>query len=418
MERTLSRRRWSALGEGDARADICIVGGGFCGLWTALRLKERDPSLDIAIVEKDECGSGASGRNGGFVLSWWAKFGSLCKFCPSDEAARLARASADAVGEIGRFCAENGIDAHYRGDGWLWAASSEAQTGSWDALVDTLARHQLHPFELWEPETVKQRSGTDRHVAGVYEPTGATVQPALLARGLRRVALARGVRIYERTPMMSLHRSRPPQVVTPRGIADRREGGHRHERLVHHAAGAAAHHPRDLERYRGDPADAGPPRRLRLGGRDVHLGFPHLVNYYRPTMDGRVAFGTGGGRLSFGNRVDERFNGASPRAREVERYFRHIYPNFGGRADRDELDRAHRPLLERAPLLRPARRARRPALRLSASPATAWGRPRWARASSPRSRWGIRTSGPSAGWCGTTWGSSRASRCATSAGAW
>ena len=123
--------------EGDTRADVCIIGGGFCGLWTAIRLKQRDPSIDIAIVEQGLCGSGASGRNGGFVLSWWAKFGSLCKICPSDEAVRLARASADAVGEIGQFCADNGIDAHYRGDGWLWAATSTPQVGSWDALVNT-----------------------------------------------------------------------------------------------------------------------------------------------------------------------------------------------------------------------------------------------------------------------------------------
>ena len=262
--------------EGDARADICIVGGGFCGLWTALRLKERDPAIDVAIVEKDECGSGASGRNGGFVLSWWAKFGSLCKFCPSDEAARLARASADAVGEIGRFCTENGIDAHYRGDGWLWAASNQAQDDSWNALVDTLERHQLHPFELWERETVKRRSGTDRHVSGVYEPTGATVQPALLARGLRSVALAKGVRIYERTPLDPA-RPRPP---APRDHAarhgGRRQGGHRHERVVDHVPGAEADHPGDRERYRRDEADAGPSRRLRLERRDVHLGFPYL----------------------------------------------------------------------------------------------------------------------------------------------
>ena len=328
-EAGLSAEETAPALEGEERADICIVGGGFCGLWTALRLKERDPSLDIAIVEKDECGSGASGRNGGFVLSWWAKFGSLAKFCPSDEAARLARASADAVGEIGRFCAENGIDAHYRGDGWLWAASSEPQTGSWDALVDTLARHQLHPFELWEPETVKQRSGTDRHVAGVYEPTGATVQPALLARGLRRVALARGVRIYERTPMMSLHRSRPPQVVTPRGILTA-------EKVVI-AMNAWSTMLPELRRtilvISSDIVATRPmPDRLAASGWADGMCISDsrtLVNYYRPTVDGRVAFGTGGGRLAFGNRVDERFNGASPRAREVERYFRHIYPDFG-----------------------------------------------------------------------------------------
>ena len=225
--------------EGDARADVCIIGGGFCGLWTAIRLKERDPSIDIVIVEQGLCGSGASGRNGGFVLSWWAKFGSLCKICPSDEAARLARASADAVGEIGRFCADHGIDAHYRGDGWLWAANNAHQVGSWDALVDTLERHQLHPFELWEPETVKRRSGSDKHIAGVFEPTGATVQPALLAHGLQAHGALAG-RAHLRADADDEPPPRPP---TARGHApghrDGGEGGHRHERLVHHAPGTA-----------------------------------------------------------------------------------------------------------------------------------------------------------------------------------
>ena len=315
--------------EGDARADVCIVGGGFCGLWTAIRLKERDPSIEIAIVEQGLCGSGASGRNGGFVLSWWAKFGSLSKFCPSDEAVRLARASADAVGEIGRFCTDHGIDAHYRGDGWLWAATSAPQVGSWDALVNTLERHQLHPFELWEPETVKRRSGSDKHIAGVYEPTGATVQPALLAHGLRRVALSKGVRIYERTPMMSLHRGRPPRVVTPRGIVTA-------EKVVIAMNAWATMLPelhRTIVVISSDIVTTRPmPERLAASGWNDGMCISDsrtLVNYYRPTTDGRIAFGTGGGRLSFGNRVDDRFNGVSPRARAVEGYFRRIYPDFG-----------------------------------------------------------------------------------------
>src|SRR5205823_10159891 len=99
--------------EGEERADICVAGGGYTGLWTALRLKELDPSLDVALVEADVCGGGASGRNGGFVLTWWAKFGTLKKVCGGEEAVRLAAASADAVDGIGAFCAANGIDAHY-----------------------------------------------------------------------------------------------------------------------------------------------------------------------------------------------------------------------------------------------------------------------------------------------------------------
>src|SRR2546422_8735268 len=59
--------------QGDVRADACIVGGGYTGMWTALRLKEIDPTLDVALVEADVCGGGASGRNGGVGLSWWAE---------------------------------------------------------------------------------------------------------------------------------------------------------------------------------------------------------------------------------------------------------------------------------------------------------------------------------------------------------
>ena len=66
---------------GNLRADVCIVGGGLTGLWTALALKEREPALDVVLLEGDVCGAGASGRNGGFALSLWAKFPALERVC-------------------------------------------------------------------------------------------------------------------------------------------------------------------------------------------------------------------------------------------------------------------------------------------------------------------------------------------------
>src|SRR6476646_1308603 len=89
---------------GETRADVCIVGGGYTGLWTAIRLKELEPAVEVVLLEGDVCGGGASGRNGGFVLSWWPKFATLRKLAGTQEALRLARASAGAVIEIGAFC--------------------------------------------------------------------------------------------------------------------------------------------------------------------------------------------------------------------------------------------------------------------------------------------------------------------------
>jgi glycine/D-amino acid oxidase-like deaminating enzyme len=62
---------------GAVTSDVAIVGGGFVGLWTSLMIKRRDAAVDVCIVEADVCGGGASGRNGGFVMTWWPKIASL-----------------------------------------------------------------------------------------------------------------------------------------------------------------------------------------------------------------------------------------------------------------------------------------------------------------------------------------------------
>ena len=312
--------------EGQMQCDVCIVGGGFTGLWTALRLKELDPAVDVTVVERDVCGAGASGRNGGFVLSWWAKFASLRKACGTEEALRLARASAEAVDEIGAFCAANGIDAQFRRDGWLWAATNEAQVGAWDETIDELEECGVDVFQRWTPDLVASRSGSGRHVAGVFEPTAATVQPAVLVRGLRQTAIGRGVRILEHSPMRRLDRTRPPRVVC--------DGGSVHATKVVLALNAWAAALPELRRSLvviGSDIVITPPIAERL----TELGWTDglaisdsrlLVNYYRTTGDGRVAFGRGGGMLAFGGRVGARFDGKSPRERQVIGAFHDIYP--------------------------------------------------------------------------------------------
>jgi glycine/D-amino acid oxidase-like deaminating enzyme len=306
--------------EGDVRADVCVCGGGYSGLWTAIRLKEHEPSLDVVLLEADVCGGGASGRNGGFVLSWWHKFVSLEKVCGTEEAVRLARACEVAVDELGAFCSEHGIDAHYRRAGWLWTATGLAQLGAWagtSAAIESACGER--PFVELARDEVAELAGSPAHLAGVFEAVSATVQPALLARGLRRVALERGVHVYERSRVSALE----PRVRTDRGsvaadtvvVATGAWSGRRNRALAVVASDMVATEPLDE-----------PPLASGISCSDSRL----LVNYYRATRDGRLAFGTGGGALAFAGNVTQVFEGSSPRAAEVESRLRAIYPELAG----------------------------------------------------------------------------------------
>ena len=295
------------------KADVCIVGGGYTGLWTALAIAELEPGASIALVEADICGGGPSGRNGGFALSWWPKVETLVKRLGDEEAFRLVRASAEAVTELGAFCEREGIDAHYRRGGWLWTATSPAQLGSWEGAAAAAERAGAQPFEILSADEVRRRTGSPIHLGAAYEAGAATVQPALLARGLRRVALGRGVSIFERSPMVELDRER--------GIV-RTPSGSVHADAVVLATGAWLAGVPELHRaivaVSSDMITTAPmPELLEeagwTGGESIS-NCRLMVHYYRTTEDGRIAFGQGGHRHVLGGRVDDGFFGETPPA--------------------------------------------------------------------------------------------------------
>jgi len=318
---------------GDVRCDVCVVGGGFTGLWTALAIRELEPSADVVVLEADVCGGGASGRNGGFAMTMWSKFSSLKKLGATADAVWLARQAAESVSAIGAFCADHGIDAAYRRNGWVWAATSEAQLGAWDATMAALAAAGVgEALEPLEPDEVARRTGSDTHLAGVFDPDVAHLQPAELARGLARVAEARGIRIHEGTRMTELARTSPPSVTTPGGVV--RAGA-----VVLAVNAWAARLPevrRSLVVTSSDviatPRD---PALLDRIGWTWEQGpcvsdSRRLVNYYRPTRDGRVVFGKGGGLLAFRGRIGRSFDAESGRADVVLRHLHRTYPQLAG----------------------------------------------------------------------------------------
>jgi glycine/D-amino acid oxidase-like deaminating enzyme len=315
--------------DASVEADVCVVGGGYTGLWTALRLKELEPACDVVLLEADICGGGPAGRNGGFALSWWPKIETLAKRVGREEALRLAKASEDAIAEIGEFCRREGVDAHFQQGGWLWTATSPAQVGSWQGAVAAAEDYGERPFALLSADEVQARTGSPVHLGAAFEASAATVQPALLARALRRVALSRGVRIHEGTPMTELDRDA--------GVVRTRSGSVRAGAIVL-ALNAWAIKVRELSRalvaVSSDMVATAPmPEQLSESGWTGGEAISNcrlMVHYYRMTRDGRVAFGRGGGRLAFGGRVNSNFDYSAGQTAGLEQDLRRLVPAAGG----------------------------------------------------------------------------------------
>jgi glycine/D-amino acid oxidase-like deaminating enzyme len=293
---------------GDTSADVLILGGGYTGMWTAYHLKEQDPSIDVVLLEQDICGGGPSGRNGGFVNSWWSGLADLCEHVGDEQALALCRAGEESVTAIGTFCERHGVDAWFTRKGDIGVAASPAQIGSWDDNRRAASRLRVpDALRVLSAEDVRARCASPLFLGGQFDPSGATVQPARLARGLRRVLLERDVRIFEGTPVVRFGAGSPVIAETPGGSV--RAGGG--VIALNAWAGAWKRFRRTLT-LRGSyiVLTAPAPERLRdlgwTGGESI-WDFRAAIHYLRTTPDGRVAFGIGGMQPGLARAVGPRF---------------------------------------------------------------------------------------------------------------
>ncbi|AXC49230.1 FAD-dependent oxidoreductase [Paracoccus suum] len=315
---------------GDADCDVAIVGGGYTGLWTALRLREQAPDLRITIVEADFCGSGASGRNGGQVHTWFAEIDLLERLVGIDEALRLCRATADAIEELAALQASGTIDMGLRLDGWLWTASSIAQEGAWEKAVALCRANGEDRFRPLTAEEIRQRTGSDVSYTGIVEPRAGTVQPAKLALGLRALAMSRGIAIHERSPVRQIDSGSPstlhgdgwtlraPKVVLATSAwASAIPELRRHLYIVDSQIIATAPLAGTLDRLGW------------TGGESICDAQSHVL-YYQRTPDGRVVFGRGSGNVAYFGRPTAAYNrrptGRIDNIRELHR----VYPTLRG----------------------------------------------------------------------------------------
>lgn len=312
---------------GDATADVAIVGGGFTGMWTAYFLSERAPEARIVLLEQDICGGGPSGRNGGFVHGWWEQLPYLAELYGVERGMEIAREADEVVGGIGAWCDQHGVDAWYEPRGFLRVNAFPRAPNDWDAEVAQLARlgvgEELVP---WSSDDVQRVCASPAFGDGLFMRSAASVQPARLARGLRRVLLERGVRIHEGTRVRSLRRGSRLELRTDRGriTADQAVLG-----LNAWAAGWPGFRLRVLAwgsyMVITEPI---PDRLAEIGwtGGELLSDSRFTISYFRTTRDGRIAFGAGVGAAGFDGRIDRTFTHDTHAVERVAANFRRLLP--------------------------------------------------------------------------------------------
>jgi glycine/D-amino acid oxidase-like deaminating enzyme len=287
--------------KGEIGADVAIVGGGFTGLWTALALKARKPSLSIALIEAGLCGSGASGKNGGKAHGYWASLSGMAQNLGDDAALAVARAGAIAQDGLRAFATQPGRDVWWREAGDVRVSASPAQDAKIATYVETARRlgvpgaaRELSPAEV----AAICKSPVFR--GGVALSEGANVHPARLARALRKAVIAAGVQLFENSAMTGLDKAAPNRVRTASGqiiardvvLATNCELASLPEIRPHVTVFSSF-------AVMSEPA----PEKLAAMGWHGDEGFSDMrmfVHYFRKTADGRVLMGSGSGPISHG----------------------------------------------------------------------------------------------------------------------
>lgn len=289
---------------GDTTADVCIVGAGYTGLWTALSLHDLQPDLNILIVEKHCAGYGASGRNGGWLTGGfaWNHARYAANGGPAGVRAMVA-AMGGTVDAVVGFAEAEGIDADIHRTDELMVATTPAQEAR--MLAEVAHRRS------WGEDRVTALGGPETRariaipgVRGAMVVGGvARVQPAKLVIGLARAAERRGIRIAEGTAALTL---RPGAVETDRGTVTARIILRATEGFT---ADLPGHHrnwlPLNSAQIATPPLPPETWAKIGWQGAEILGDFANAYCYCQRTADGRITVGARGVPYRFGSRTDD-----------------------------------------------------------------------------------------------------------------
>jgi glycine/D-amino acid oxidase-like deaminating enzyme len=321
----LDRLEPRAALDADTSADVCVVGAGYTGLWTALHLTRQDPSLRVVVVERETAGAGASGRNGGwcsalFPTSWHR----MARDATRDRVVAMQRALQDSVDEVGR----SGIECDFAKGGSIALVRSQAQLARGRQEVDEARSWGFGAdvLDLLDAEQTGKRLSATGVLGSVTTDHCAALHPAKLVRGLADAVVAQGAALHEHTPAL---RVEPHRVTTPGGAVTAdvvllaTEGytaqlpGHRRDLAPVYSLMLAT---APLTEQQWD--------QIGLHDRATFTDERHLTIYGQRTADGRLAFGGRGAPYHFGSRVDAAYE-LVPRVHQgLQRTLVELFPHL------------------------------------------------------------------------------------------
>ena len=314
------------------KADVVIIGGGYTGLSTAFHLRELNPRLDVRILETEICGYGASGRNGGFSMTLFGLTKGITRFRFGDEKARSAQAyMEEAVDYLHEMITGGRLQCDYERSGYLLVATSPAQIKRLEHDFTIIREWGSAGIERWERDRLAAEFNTGFYRLGWFEPRCGILNPAKLAREMKRMAEKKGVTVYEKSPVTGFEKKSDGSFLV------KSAGG---EISAEHLVFATNAYSVIFPQLRSMQAPAfthivltEPLSKAQLAsiGWKCRAGVEDardLIHYYRLTADNRIAMGGGDVSLTYGTNFDHDRN--EKIFAHLERHITEVFPQLKG----------------------------------------------------------------------------------------
>lgn len=320
------------------RVDVAIIGGGFTGLMSAIALKKRLPGLDVAVLEARSIGYGASGRNGSFAMTVVGLgFGVTAMLRGKAFLKRAHTYMERAVDTLDSFILDEGIDCDRIRPGFLRVATTPGYIKRLQHDIELMHSLGFEGIEWLGPAETCALVSSGRYLGAMYEHRLVLVDPAKLVREEKRIALERGVKVYENTPVTEIQPLPGGQKKTVKGYRLSTPLGDLESEKLVFATNAYTHlfpalHSRQIPAFTymiaTEPLTQD--QLIPIGWREMQgiEDARNLIHYYRLTPDRRIVMGGGPVGITYANSLYADNNEAA--WNHLERHLHFLFPHLKG----------------------------------------------------------------------------------------